>query len=1022
SIPGAFTSWYPAENPDDVLAMLASPLPRPQYGEVLSGFELSEKDGAVGPSPFVENTMVLLEGRVNLARSATYRMEIEGGGESRLFIDGELYTEPRDLNAGPHAIELRLGINTLDDLPARLLYSAVAESPSIIPPELISHDQSAIPPIVNSAPSEGAPGGGGAVTIVGKGFFPAGQVEVVWDGQALPSTDLTVSADTLRLYSPAGTEGSSVEVYVRTPNGESNRFTYTYSSSAPHPVAFTTRELHAVSKPTQLTWGQDGRLYVAQIGGGIVALTLDDDYNVTDEQEIPAVSGMDNSSILGIAVNPADTIVKLYIAHGELFANGGSCFSGFSPYSGQVSRIDGPGFNEVIPVITGLPVSNHDHSINGMVFDNNGDLYIAVGGNTNAGVPACNIGDVPESPFSAAILKAELSKPDFNGTIRYIETETGAYNDDQVYGNIVDVEPGVDVAVYAPGFRNPFDLALTRGGKLYATDNGPNNGYGPASLSATTEGDEPSNPDELNLVLEGMYYGHPNRNRGRYDSLQNVYLGPEEPSMDSVYRKPLTTFKPSTNGIIEYTATTFNHAIKGDLLAQKWNGHTYRTQLNQTGDTAKSVEEMELNLKALDIIQGPGGEIIGTAYSSNALYLATPDNPLAEGTGVYDIVPNRTHARGGMPFVIGGREFGTLSNTSVTIDGRDAILTSVSPSRIHGFFPTYTGAPGEAVDVKVSVGAFSKTLFGALTYLGDTTSMPLPAHQAFIAIHTNGSIRNSSTYKSGSFAIDNTSGAGQKITAVTFDLAAGIFPDMVFDPDGTAGDLVAKDFTANQGESSTGYVSHVFVSPHDSGYDGLTVTFDDFDPGERFTFSVDVDPTSIQGVSAPGPHETGSVSGYELLGAAMTVEFADGTVIAGESWRQNGSQVNSEAIIRAALPSAPKIEALSAASPSTVADAHHTIRVSAAAGSEIALLVTEGGLYLEDVPGGGTDIDPYEINTVLDTWEYGATVSPEGTVDIPITLQVSETGGGLHYIVAVEKNADGEAGSLSNVVILEYVP
>ena len=47
-----------------------------------------------------------------------------------------------------------------------------------------------------------------------------------------------------------------------------------------------------------------------------------------------------------------------------------------------------------------LPVSNHDHGVNGITFDNNGDLYVSVGGNTNAGVEHCNLGELPESPLT----------------------------------------------------------------------------------------------------------------------------------------------------------------------------------------------------------------------------------------------------------------------------------------------------------------------------------------------------------------------------------------------------------------------------------------------------------------------------------------------------------------------------------------------------------------------------------------------------------------------------------------------
>jgi hypothetical protein len=134
---------------------------------------------------------------------------------------------------------------------------------------------------------------------------------------------------------------------------------------------------------------------------------------------------------MGIAFNPFDPpgVVRIYVAHSQLYANGGSCFSGTSPYSGQVSVLEGPSF-AVQPLITGLPVSNHDHGISGMQFDNNGDLLIGVGGNTNAGIPSCLLGGLPESPLGGAILRARLSRPGFNGNITY--TVNGSPNADQV--------------------------------------------------------------------------------------------------------------------------------------------------------------------------------------------------------------------------------------------------------------------------------------------------------------------------------------------------------------------------------------------------------------------------------------------------------------------------------------------------------------------------------------------------------------------------------------------------------------
>jgi glucose/arabinose dehydrogenase len=38
-------------------------------------------------------------------------------------------------------------------------------------------------------------------------------------------------------------------------------------------------------------------------------------------------------------------------------------------------------------IITGLPISDHDHGINAIEFGDEGELYINVGSNTNGGIP-----------------------------------------------------------------------------------------------------------------------------------------------------------------------------------------------------------------------------------------------------------------------------------------------------------------------------------------------------------------------------------------------------------------------------------------------------------------------------------------------------------------------------------------------------------------------------------------------------------------------------------------------------------
>jgi Domain of unknown function (DUF4347)/Malectin domain/Glucose / Sorbosone dehydrogenase/IPT/TIG domain len=479
------------------------------------------------------------------------------------------------------------------------------------------------------------------------------------------------------------------------------------------------------------TWGPDGRLYVGTYSGEIKAYTFDDNYNVTATQTITTLTGLYNKDILGIAFNPFDNPLdppKIYVSHSQLYGNGGSSFpvTQQSLYSGQVSMLQGPNFATVTPLITGLPVSNHDHGVNGMDFDAAGNLYIAVGGNTNAGIPESAIGGLPESPLTAAILKAEITKPNFNGAITYTLPNTFVppsgltFNPStsQVFGDIANIAPGSDVSVYASGFRNPYDVVWTTKGLLYATNNGANAGFGAVSTSATTQ--QPYNitdADELNLVIGGAYYGSPNRNRGRYDPRQNVFYSALDSGIPGVVTAPLATTQASTNGITEYRATTFGGQLRGDLLAQKWNGSIYNFSLSLDGQSVTKTEILSGISDGLDIVTGPGGAILGIDFSDNSITVALPNDPTASGTVAYDIFPWRAPAAGGGSFTIGGVNFGTLTDTTVTIGSQTAILTSVSPTRIKGTFPAHsTGASG-LLDVVIASAGKISTVPQAFKYL-----------------------------------------------------------------------------------------------------------------------------------------------------------------------------------------------------------------------------------------------------------------------------------------------------------------
>ena len=92
--------------------------------------------------------------------------------------------------------------------------------------------------------------------------------------------------------------------------------------------------------------------------------------------------------------------------------------------------------------------------------------------------PGLQSPNYPETPLSAAILRADIHAPGFDGNVTYSPATTPV--DDNVD------QTGGDVSVFAAGTRNPYDLVVHSNGKIYATDNGP---AGPnTSTSCTTSG------------------------------------------------------------------------------------------------------------------------------------------------------------------------------------------------------------------------------------------------------------------------------------------------------------------------------------------------------------------------------------------------------------------------------------------------------------------------------------------------------------------------------------------------------
>jgi PKD repeat protein len=322
-----------------------------------------------------------------------------------------------------------------------------------------------------------------------------------------------------------------------------------------------------VPMPTGLAWGPDERLYVTELFGRIHAITLDKVNRVVVEDQIVdtiPISQLGDRLTLGIAIDPASTSenVILWISHSSGSINNGG------ENSGAITKLIGPDFLVAEDVITGLPRAIANHAVNNIEFGPDGRLYIAAGGNTGAGAAnfeSTEFGDRSEQPLSAAILVADVNNPTFEGSCA---TPVGEFG----------IPSTCDVSVYASGLRNSYDMAWHKNGSLYATDNGlgvvgtvPPDTTAPCTAFGGVPQDNPGGqPDLLQRIELGKYYGHPNPYRDECVFKNGAFQGV---SPLPNYQTPMFILgnNRSANGIIEYRGENFYSRLMGQLLVTNFS-------------------------------------------------------------------------------------------------------------------------------------------------------------------------------------------------------------------------------------------------------------------------------------------------------------------------------------------------------------------------------------------------------------------------------------------------------------------
>jgi chitodextrinase len=372
----------------------------------------------------------------------------------------------------------------------------------------------------------------------------------------------------------------------------------------------------------------------------------------------------------------------------------------------------------------------------------------------------------------------------------------------------------------------------------------------------------------------------------------------------------------------------------------------------------------------------------------------------------------------------------------------DPVAGSVQPRyTLAGSGPVAVGSPilvgGDVLmalmgKYPLAIGLFANTgggpTFSASWSSFDITPQPSSGVAKFTVNPSGGStIATSSTYYSSSFVLKNASSNGPQIDSATLDLSTSIFPDMVFDVTGTAGDNVFKVFTPNQSSAVISLKAGVMIQPHngkdaDDGYDAIRLDFNAFPHGATFSFSIDIDPNNVKGVPAPGEKDAASISGLELIGATVTVYFHDGTVQRTRlGWLENTFS-GSYGWARSDKPPKPGIGIVGQTSPFKSGQSQQVVRVSGPAGYHVSVVTIESALYLVGVPNGGYHVHPYDANTALKYNLTTATIGTAGFVDIPVVLTKTDSESGYNFINATLTNAAGITGPSSDKLEIQYDP
>lgn len=286
-------------------------------------------------------------------------------------------------------------------------------------------------------------------------------------------------------------------------------------------------------------------------------------------------------------------------------------------------------------IITGLPISNNDHFVNGIKFTQNSDLIIAVSGLTNMGLPQYKLGSYREKTLSAAFLISKLSKgASFDNEIKYSNLDAPIacidYRED-------------DAAVYDPKVNKTWQENLQ---------------FGPPSCPYSV-----SRPDNVLYVTPGSWYGHPNIQRGGGECAwidQFDQLTADDKTPAAAYKKPMRTLKSPITGTVECRSNHFCRNLRKQLIMSTFEGgETDNMKVNGgvNGGSVLASPGTLSNTGGITFVEDASGNMIFPRLSQKNVFAMKPNISPSSDIFVISADSFRHGGSGGKDIIIGGLSF-----------------------------------------------------------------------------------------------------------------------------------------------------------------------------------------------------------------------------------------------------------------------------------------------------------------------------------------------------------------------------